>query len=106
MFHDEDVYPEPHAFKPERWLDSSGYLKGDIPISPFDAVFGYGRRLCPGLAFGRSNLWMNMATILSTCNIGMKIDKETGKPIVPRVEFEGDSVTRRVSQVVACIPAN
>lgn len=94
--HDETLFPDPMAFKPERWLDEAGQLKdsADFPIYPWAAVFGYGRRICPGMAFARSSLWMYMATILSTCDIRIKVDPETQKPIVPAVAFQGDEVTR------------
>ncbi len=40
MNHDEDVYPEPFAFKPERFFDAHGKLnKNDMILS-----YGFGRR--------------------------------------------------------------
>lgn len=94
--HDESHFPDPASFKPERWLDESGNLKdsAESPINPWAAVFGYGRRICPGRAFSRSSLWMYMATILSTCDIRMKVDLETLEPLVPAVVFKGDNVAR------------
>jgi hypothetical protein len=52
ILHDENVYPDPHTFKPERWLTASGQLDPNAK-EPL-AFFGYGRRLCPGrhLAMG------------------------------------------------------
>jgi len=37
---DPDVYPEPHAFKPERWFDEQGGLRDDLK----SFVYGFGRR--------------------------------------------------------------
>ncbi|KAG2032856.1 cytochrome P450 [Suillus americanus] len=41
---DPDVYPEPYAFKPQRWIDERGYLRDDLKFF----VYGFGRRVCPG----------------------------------------------------------
>ncbi|KAG2119197.1 cytochrome P450 [Suillus clintonianus] len=41
---DPDVFPEPHAFKPQRWIDDQGRLRDDLKFF----VFGFGRRICPG----------------------------------------------------------
>ena len=40
MTHDESVYPEPFAFKPERFLEKNGGLKEDDRI----LAYGFGRR--------------------------------------------------------------
>jgi cytochrome P450 len=52
ILHDEAVYPDPHTFKPERWLKADGELDPDTKDPT--AFFGFGRRLCPGrhLAMG------------------------------------------------------
>ncbi|KAG2137965.1 cytochrome P450 [Suillus clintonianus] len=41
---DPDAYPDPHAFKPERWLNADGEMRDDLKFY----VFGFGRRVCPG----------------------------------------------------------
>jgi cytochrome P450 len=40
------MYPEPFAFKPERFL-KQGRLDPDARDP--DEAFGYGRRVCPGM---------------------------------------------------------
>ncbi len=40
MNHDEDVYPEPFAFKPERFFDENGNLNQNDRI----LSYGFGRR--------------------------------------------------------------
>ena len=40
MNHDENVYPEPFSFKPERYLDREGRLNDDGRI----LAYGFGRR--------------------------------------------------------------
>ncbi|KAG2134023.1 cytochrome P450 [Suillus bovinus] len=41
---DPDIFPEPHAFKPERWTNDQGCLGDHLKFF----VFGFGRRVCPG----------------------------------------------------------
>ena len=43
MLHNEDVYPEPHLFRPERYLDASGNLNSSVP-DPEIIAFRFGRR--------------------------------------------------------------
>jgi len=40
MTHDENVYSEPFAFKPERYLDANGKLNDDGRV----LAYGFGRR--------------------------------------------------------------
>ena len=41
--HDEEVYPDPFDFKPERFLDRNGQPDMSVP-QPDTAFFGFGRR--------------------------------------------------------------
>ena len=43
MMHDEEVYPDPFDFKPERFLDKNGQPDMSVP-QPDSAFFGFGRR--------------------------------------------------------------
>jgi len=70
--HDENDFPEPNEFRPERFTDGYKLFK-DIP-DPRNFAFGYGRRICPGRHFAESNLWMNIATLLSVYNIRYPVD--------------------------------
>ncbi|KAJ7749720.1 cytochrome P450 [Mycena metata] len=71
ILHDEDMYPDPHSFKPERFL-----LDGKLnpAIRDPDAAFGFGRRICPGRNMATSSLWITIASILSTFNISKATD--------------------------------
>jgi len=42
MTHDESVYPEPFAFKPERFFDVNG-----VPNDDRILAYGFGRRYLP-----------------------------------------------------------
>ncbi|KAK2462567.1 hypothetical protein APHAL10511_005410 [Amanita phalloides] len=65
MTRDEATYPEPEAFRPERFFLQSGLLNDD----DMGYVFGFGRRICPGRYMADSVLWLMMASVLSTFNI-------------------------------------
>ncbi|KAG2093153.1 cytochrome P450 [Suillus discolor] len=45
---DPDVFPDPNAFKPDRWLDAEGRMRDDLKFFGF----GFGRRVCPGQHLG------------------------------------------------------
>lgn len=44
--HDEELFPESHAFKPERWLDASGKI--DVSKDGHFVSFHRGNRMCLG----------------------------------------------------------
>ncbi|KAJ7164332.1 cytochrome P450 [Mycena filopes] len=84
ILHNEDVYPDPEAFKPERFL-LDGHLNPAVPDP--DAAFGFGRRLCPGRHMATASLWSCIASILATFDITKALD-EQGHEIEPSYEFE------------------
>jgi len=43
MLHDEEVYPDPSTFKPERFLTKDGKIDPNVR-DPTDIAFGFGRR--------------------------------------------------------------
>ncbi|OJA12871.1 hypothetical protein AZE42_02902 [Rhizopogon vesiculosus] len=57
---DPDVYPEPHAFKPQRWINNQGCLRGDLKFF----VYGFGRRICPGQHVANRSIFINALLIL------------------------------------------
>ena len=44
MSQDEDLFPEPDKFNPERFMDNK-----DPRFKEFVLPFGFGRRVCPGM---------------------------------------------------------
>ena len=106
MLRDENDYPDPESFKPER------YLKNDLPDlsvrDPATIMFGFGRRwvffcsvlyhnqfslkkktscsVCPAAHMGLSTVWIMAASILSAFDILKPLD-EYGTPIDPTVEY-------------------
>ncbi|KAF8997759.1 cytochrome P450 [Cyathus striatus] len=90
MLYDERDYPDPHVFRPERFL-KAGQLD-DAVRNPEDIAFGFGRRICPGLHLAKSSLWITMASILSLFNIEKPIN-EDGNVIEPTYKFDSTGVT-------------
>jgi cytochrome P450 len=62
MARDEERFPEPAAFKPERHLDADGNL---LPDDISGLFFGYGRRICPGQFISNASVWHAATTMLS-----------------------------------------
>ncbi|KAF7373020.1 Cytochrome P450 [Mycena sanguinolenta] len=113
ILHDETIYPDPHSFKPERFLLSDGKLNPAIR-DPESVAFGFGRRICPGRHMAAASLWIVVASILSTFNIDKAIE-ENGEVIEPTHEYSPGiistplpfkcSITPRSPQAVEVIQA-
>ncbi|KAG1866061.1 cytochrome P450 [Suillus subluteus] len=57
---DPDVFPEPDAFKPQRWIDGQGSLRDHIKLF----IFGFGRRVCPGRHVANRSVFITALLIL------------------------------------------
>lgn len=86
MCRNEQLYPEPDTFKPERFLekvDAETKRKRD----PRNFVFGFGRRQCPGNTLVDSSLWLLISSMIATLNISKPVD-DAGNVVEPVVVFE------------------
>ncbi|GJJ15152.1 hypothetical protein Clacol_009427 [Clathrus columnatus] len=77
---DEDNYPNPEEFNPNR------YLGPNPQLDPRKFTFGFGRRVCPGAVFAEASIFINVVNILSHFTISKAIDAN-GAEIVPKIEF-------------------
>jgi hypothetical protein len=96
ILHDPDVYPEPDAFKPERFLNSDGSLREDPTLT---SVFGFGKRICPGRHLADAIFFIVVASFLSVFNIKKGDGTDGGPDVYP---YTGGAVRcdRRIFLVV------
>jgi len=57
-----ELFPEPHEFKPERWLDESGKRKRDM--EKYLMHFSRGTRGCVGLNLATAEIYMGIAALV------------------------------------------
>jgi cytochrome P450 len=62
LHHDADVYEDPYAFRPERFLDEAPGTYTWIP-------FGGGRRRCLGASFAMVEMKLVLRTVLGGCEL-------------------------------------
>lgn len=62
MHHDESIYPDPYAFRPERFVEEPPGTYSWIP-------FGGGRRRCLGFSFAMLEMKLVLRAVLSACEV-------------------------------------
>jgi len=85
MLHDPTAYPDPFAFKPERFLGADGTFRDDPMLT---SAFGFGRRLCPARHFVDSSLFLSVSCILAVFRVGPPKD-ELGNEIPVSLKDSG-----------------
>jgi len=88
IFHNEEDYPEPEKFKPERHLAADGTV---IPDPLLVYAFGFGTRRCPGRHFADAVLWIFVTSVLSAFEIVHAKD-ENGVEIPVQDAYNSDKI--------------
>ncbi|KZP19024.1 cytochrome P450 [Athelia psychrophila] len=86
IMNDPKHFPDPSAFKPERFLSADGKIDPSV-LDPEVLGFGYGRRICPGKEMAKGSLWLTAGSILATFDISKATD-ESGAVVEPSGEYE------------------
>jgi cytochrome P450 len=76
MCQDPEVYPDPSLFNPER------YLCSEPQQDPRKIVFGFGRRICPGMFLAEASIFSCIVSSLAVFSIEKALN-ENGVPITP-----------------------
>ena len=66
VHHDPTIYPEPHAFRPERFIESEG---GKAPGTYTWIPFGGGRRRCLGASFALLEMKLALRAVFERCEL-------------------------------------
>ncbi|GJE97076.1 cytochrome P450 [Phanerochaete sordida] len=80
---DERHFHDPQSFKPERLLPKP---EGAGETFPQSAIFGWGRRVCPGRHLAHDMVWIAIARMLAVFEIQKGRDA-AGNIIEPAIEF-------------------
>ena len=63
MHHDERVYPDSFAFKPERWLNNPKGPDGRKNLQHYMTSFGKGTRMCLGMNLAYAEITLAIASL-------------------------------------------
>ncbi|KAI0628040.1 cytochrome P450 [Trametes polyzona] len=89
IMQDPELFPDPEAFRPERFLGDAVHPK----LQNFTIPFGYGRRICPGLHIANQSIYIVVAQMLWAFNIVPAT--QDGKVCLPSADdFTSGLITR------------
>ncbi|KIW94509.1 uncharacterized protein Z519_04485 [Cladophialophora bantiana CBS 173.52] len=70
---DENIFPKPRKFDPERWLDEDAIAEGKTTsrLDKYIVAFGKGSRNCIGMHLAYAQLYMSVAAMVMRYNLEM-----------------------------------
>ncbi|XP_063397375.1 cytochrome P450 2J2-like [Mytilus trossulus] len=80
VMHDEKVFPDSHKFDPRRFLDSNGKFHAPEKFLPFSL----GKRVCPGEALARNELFLFFTSLVWNFKI-LPPDGQPPPPVVGKL---------------------
>ncbi|KAJ7639260.1 cytochrome P450 [Roridomyces roridus] len=86
--HDPSIYPNPDSFEPERFIETPTHAKEK---DPRDIIFGYGRRVCPGIHLADASMWLLFASILAFFDISAPM--QDGHPVLPSGKHSNSGIS-------------
>ena len=92
MSRDENDYPDPDQFNPERFMSVDGDLNTNVR-DPETFAFGFGRRVCPGKYFALETVWIIVARMLAVYQITRPLNLD-GTIVPPGGEFVSNGILR------------
>jgi len=97
IYRDPEVFEDPDAFKPERFLgDKAAWCKDIINLS-----WGMGRRSCPGRQFAEAALFITVASVIAAFDIA---PKPTPTGDVPKLAFYDGFIRRPITFPISFTP--
>ena len=93
---DPQYFPFPSEFNPNRYCDSNSPA-----LDPRDFVFGFGRRICPGIHLAHRAIWINVASILWGFNI--RSDDPPRPKVMDVTQYMDINQLRLASRITWCL---
>jgi hypothetical protein len=78
FFRDPEIFVNPDAFEPERFLGSESARCREI----MNLAWGFGKRKCPGRQFAEASLYITFSTVIACFNIVPKLSSLGEQPVL------------------------
>ncbi|KAF9007490.1 cytochrome P450 [Cyathus striatus] len=96
---DENIYENPESFNPDRFLPlfDKSITPGPLglPLDPEKYAFGFGRRICAGIHYADTMVFLIISNVLAGFSIS-PVKNADGADMLPRMEFISSMVREPV----------